>query len=128
MNLYSGSRVPNQGDLEENLRALRAEHRFLVNLFRDLEEDRERKISDPLTLSMCAAACCVPDYHNEEAIASWGEDAVLRGACETMLSAVKQLIENQKARFGDNSIWPRLMLAVGHQEPFADEDLAPSIA
>lgn len=128
MNLYSGSSVPNQGNFEANLSALRAEHRFLVNLFRDLEEDPERKIDDPLTLSMCAAACCVPDHHDELAIASWGEDAVLRGGCETMLSAVKRLIDDQKARFGDNSIWPRLTLAVGHKEPFADEDPAPSLA
>lgn len=125
MALYPGSRVPDQGGLQENLRALRAEHRFLIAIFRDLEQDTERKISDPLTLSACAAACSVPDYHNEEVIEAWGEDAVLRGACGTMLSAVKQLIEDQKARFGDNTIWSRLTKAVGHREPFPDEDAGP---
>lgn len=125
MNLYPGSRVPTQGNHEENLRALRAEHRFLVGIFRDLEVDRDRKISDWTTLSMCAAACSVPDYHNEETIKAWGEDAVLSGACALMLSTVKQLIEDQKARFGDNSIWPRLTQAVIHDEPFPDDESGP---
>ena len=110
--LFENSRIPSPATNLERVQGLISEHIFLRQIFVDLENDKDAEVHDPLTRSLCAFACAIPDLHNEEVVSKWGEVPVLSGACAAMLKAVQALINDKAARFGDNTIWPRLLEAV----------------
>ena len=110
--LFENSRIPSPPTYQERVQALISEHIFLRQIFVDLENDKDAKVNDPLTRSLCAFACAIPDLHNEEVVSKWGEAPVLAGACAAMLKAAQRLVHDDSAKFGDNTIWPRLLEAV----------------
>lgn len=125
--LYEGSRIAAPATYADTVRALEAEHIALRGIFADLEADPLKEVNHPQTRALCALACSVPDLHNEETVRVWGEDALLRGACAVMMTAVKALIDDDSAKFGDNTIWSRLTETVRREEPrdLADDAFRP---
>ena len=116
--------LPAPATYADTVRALEAEHIALRGIFADLEADPFKEVNSPQTRALCALACSVPDLHNEETVRVWGEDALLRGACAVMMTAVKALISDDSAKFGDPAFWPRLTEAVSREEP---RDLADDV-
>lgn len=114
--LFNGSRIPKPDSYEDTIKALVAEHKALRSIFYSLENDAH-KIDKQETREYCAAASCVPDVHNEDYVKVWGEEAVLAGACATMMVAVNALIEDKSVKFADPYMDWQLLEARARVQP-----------
>lgn len=123
--LHEKSKVPEPENREERLRALIGEHQFLRGVMTALETDPQRFIPSPRTAALCAVAASIPDIHSEEVLAAWGEEDVLRGACEIMMSAVQAVVDDPTARFNREAFGPVLANALDHQDPITPDPAAP---